>query len=442
MKGRRLLFSSIMALGLSLGLLWLLDYASNVAHADPGTRYVTTDGVDSGNCESAANPCRTVQYAIKVAGDHDEVWVAEGTYTDTAGTVATITKTVTVLGGWNDSFAVRDPDTYTTTLDARSQGRVVEISGSVSPTIDGFTITGGNANNEAIDAGYGGGIYSLSASPLIRNNIIISNMASISPTMGRGGGISLHDAPAAAVISGNQVVSNTASTGPSGRGGGLYLEDSDATVRGNLILSNTGSLEGGGIAVWECSPHLVGNEIIANVAGRNGGGVISYHSSAVIEGNLILGNIAGWDGSIWHGGGIMFNDGSPTIIANRIFSNSAGSSGGLGLSTSDYFTVANNLIAHNGTGGIKLWEDTRYGLIANNTFAFNTSSHAAIYLAYDNITPTIVNNIVVSNSYGIEARTDAGVVDDIDGEPREGNPDIGADEFFTYVHLPLALKRY
>ncbi len=501
MKGRRLLFSSIMALGLSLGLLWLLDSASNVARADPGPRYVTTDGVDSGNCDSDL-PCRTVQYAIDQASQFDEIWVAGGSYTDTAGTVATIITTVMLLGGWDDGFAVRDPETYTTTLDARGQGRVVHIDGSISPTIDGFTITGGNAHSEMSGtAGKGAGVYSLDANPIIQNNFIFSNVASVGGIIGYGGGIYLDNAGATAVISGNRVVSNTASTGGIGDGGGLYLEDSDVTVRDNLIMSNTASFRGGGIAVWLCSPHLVGNEIIANVAGGNGGGVNLYYSSAVIEGNLILGNMAGGNGGgIIHGGGNP-NPGSPTIIANRIFSNSAVSSGGIGLSTSDYFTVANNLIAHNGNGGIKLWEHTRYGLIANNTFAFNTGGDGSIYLRYDNITPTIVNNIVVSNSYGIMAAanasgtldyndvwgnttqdyslpgalepgpndiqanplfvdaasddyhlragspcigegTDAGVDDDIDGEARMENPAIGADEFITYVHLPLALKNY
>jgi hypothetical protein len=376
-----------------------------MAHAASGTtRYVSTSGVDTGDCVDPNNPCLTVQYAIDAAGQYDEIRVAEGTYTDTAGTVADIDQTVTLQGGWKPSFTFRDLDLYTTTLDARGLGRVVEITGYISPTIDGFTITGGNAADEAYQDDEGGGILSVNASPTICNNIIISNTASVTPTSGYGGGIALYAASATAVISGNQVVSNTTSTGGTyGYGGGLYMWGGDAIICSNLIMSNTGSRDGGGMRINYASPHLFDNEIKFNVAGRNGGGLYLDASSALIENNLILGNRTGPD---WHGGAIWVDQGSPTIVANRVYSNSSFDAV-LGLGTSDYFTVANNFIAHNDGGGIRLWELTPYGLIANNTLAFNTGDDGGIDLHYPNITPTVVNNIVVSNSFGIKAHSDA-----------------------------------
>ncbi len=441
MKRRALLLSLTLALGLTWGLLWLLDGATQVAHADTVTRYVTTGGVDSGDCDSG-NPCRTIQYAIGVATPTNEIWVAEGTYTDTAGTVATITETITLLGGWNDAFSVRDPDTYTTTLDARGLGRVVEITGYISPTIDGFTITGGSAYGEAYRDDDGGGILSYNASPIIQNNVIVSNVASISTTSGTGGGVALFYASATAVISGNQVVSNTA-TGQFGYGGGLYVQDSDATVRGNVIMSNTSSYYGGGMSVLGGSPYLFDNEIKFNISARNGGGMSLAYSSARVEKNLILGNLVGWVGIDWHGSAIWWEDyGSPAIIANRIYSNS-GATAALALDTGNYYTVTNNFIAHNQGGGIKLWESTRYGLIANNALAFNTGNDGGINIKYSHITPTVVNNVVVSNSYGIRAHADAsGILDyndvwgnttdyDLPGALEPGPHDIQADPLFV-----------
>jgi parallel beta-helix repeat protein len=498
-KSKHLFITLTVGLGLILALLWLVSYTWP-AHADPGTLYVAPDGDDAYDCASIANRCRTVQRAIDVADPFDKIWVATGTYTDAAGTVAAITRTVTLLGGWNDSFTTRDPNTYPATLDAQRNRRVVYISGDISPTVDGFTITGGNANSETIGAGEGGGIYSEDASPIIQNNVIISNMASISPTSGSGGGIYLESASASSLISGNQVVSNTACICWSAYGGGVHIHDSDATIQGNLIQSNTSGRDGGGVYISSGSPHFLDNEIRDNVAGRNAGGIYVYFSSSLIQDNLIIGNSTG---AGWHGGAILVKHGSPTITANRIFSNTAFDSAGLGLLTGDYFTVTNNFIAHNDNGGIRLWELTRYGLIAHNTIAFN-GGEGGICLHSPHITPTVVNNIVVSNTYGISAHesasgtldyndmwgnttqdydlpgalepgphdiqaaplfvdlagddfhlqagspcidagTDVGVMSDIDGDPRRvgAGYDIGADEFRQrYIYLPLVEKNY
>jgi parallel beta-helix repeat protein len=102
------------------------------------------------------------------------------------------------------------------------------------------------------------------------------------------------------------------------------------------------------------------------------------------------------------------------------------------------------LITHNSTCGIKVWDLTQYGLVAHNTVAFNTGSEGGIRLAEGYITPTVVNNIVVSNTYGIRAHTDAsGTLDyndvrgnttqdyDLPGALEPGPHDIQADPLFT-----------
>jgi hypothetical protein len=102
------------------------------------------------------------------------------------------------------------------------------------------------------------------------------------------------------------------------------------------------------------------------------------------------------------------------------------------------------LIAHNSTCGIKVWDLTQYGLVAHNTIAFNSGSEGGIRLAEGYITPTVVNNIVVSNTYGIRAHTYAsGTLDynnmwgnttqdyDLPGALEPGRHDIQADPLFT-----------
>lgn len=77
--------------------------------SDPGVRYVALDGDDAGLCDSIASRCRTVQRALDVADAFGDIRVAVGVYTGTAGTVATIGKTVALLGGRDGGFTVIDP---------------------------------------------------------------------------------------------------------------------------------------------------------------------------------------------------------------------------------------------------------------------------------------------------------------------------------------------
>lgn len=51
---------------------------------------------------------------------------------------------------------------------------------------------------------------------------------------------------------------------------------------------------------------------------------------------------------------------------------------------------------------------------------------------------------LTDGSAAIDKGVDAGVADDIDGDPRSiGQPDIGADEWWrTRVHLPIVLRNH
>ena len=86
-------------------LLWLLGEPP-AAFADPAIRYVAISGDDILNdCTNNGNPCRTVQQAVDVADAFDEIWVATGTYTDTAGTVVSIPSPKQISSCILDSFS-------------------------------------------------------------------------------------------------------------------------------------------------------------------------------------------------------------------------------------------------------------------------------------------------------------------------------------------------
>lgn len=369
MKRSQCFVALVLGAGLTWALLWLLVGQAIALQPDPPTRFVATDGDDGYDCSSIEQRCRTVQRAIDVADDLDEIWVATGTYTDPAGTVADIDKTVTLLGGWNDGFTIRDPGIYPVVLDAERNGRVVFISNYTSPIIDGFTITGGNASNESKYEGLGGGICSGYANPTIQNNVITNNIAYTGTDhWGRGGGIFIFQATSARVRN-NQVLSNTGSTTCHGLGGGMSLDESAGMVSGNEVRHNVGDRGGGGFYLYDCH-------------------------GLTFDGNLVISNTATL---------------SPTT------SGTVGFGGAFYVEYSSQITWTNNVIAqnhaYNRAGGLFIYGYAPYsstGSFVNNTIAHNhlAPGGEALWPAGD-VTLTLSNNIIVSHSYGIYATGNA-----------------------------------
>ncbi len=469
----RLVRHQVVRLALAIGLggllllaaLWLGLVAMAPAHADPGIRYVAPDGDDSKQCDSIADRCRTVQRAIDIADPLDEIRVAAGTYTDAAGTVAEITKTVTLLGGWDGGFTNRDPNAYPTTLDAQRNGRVVYIKGDISPTIDGFIITGGNANNEAIGAGRGGGILSLNASPVIQNNVITNNIAYTGTTpWGRGGGMCLAYAPASTIISGNLVLSNTASTTYYGLGGGLDFSRSAARVIGNEIRHNTAGRGGAGVYLNESHGMIFSeNQVISNtttvsptLTAIGGGFYIEYSSPFTLTNNVIAQNYANTRGGGLYVYGHGDYDSTGELVNNTIAQNNLGGGGeGVYLTGASTLTLTNNIVVSHTWGIYASGSSTataRYTLFYGNTD--DTGGHGVI-----NSTNAVIGDPLFANPTGWDyhLRTDSPCIDagdpagvppapptDIDGDPRPigARVDIGADEYRYTIYLPIVMKGY
>ncbi len=289
--------------------------------------------------------------------------------------MAYISKTLTLRGGYSADFTW-NPRVYTTTLDAQGQGRVLVINGSVTPTVEGFVLTNGNASDMAVNNGRGGGIFSSAAGTTIVNNIIVSNIAYITTGIGYGGGVYLVDASASALISGNLIIGNTANPLGQGRGGGLAMYSSPTTVRGNIFRDNvagfTANSQGGGL--WlSGSPALVsGNRIERNNATGFGGGLYSEMSASLV-----------------------------TLDGNTVVSNTANNGGGLYLSSNTFFTMTNNVVAQNSGNGVYLRGNASFplaGMLVNNSVAQNGSQ--GVYLN-QYATVALTNTILVSHTVGI-----------------------------------------
>jgi hypothetical protein len=373
--------------GLLLLLVWSLF--PQVARANPDIFYVSIDGDDSGDCNAVADTCRTVQAAIAKSAPADEIFVAQGLYTDTAGTVALITESITLQGGWNDTFTKRNPELYPTTLHAQRGGPVIILQGpggspAITPTIEGLIITGGDGTGVAdctayLAGGCGGGIFGTNALPQILNNVITDNIATVSG-IGHGGGIYLQGDLIGGLVSGNSIVNNVAAISSTatvtGFGGGVNLQSVTTTLYNNLISGNlaaTGEGYGGGISLYRNGSWIYTNTIRNNVACSttvptnlgSGGGIFVRQSRAplastpIIEDNELRENAAGLGGR-GIGGGVCLLNTEAIITDNLIISNTAalnstqqGDGGGILGNSGSAWTLSNNRVLSNtaSTGG-------------------------------------------------------------------------------------------
>ncbi len=353
--------------------------------------FVTVDGVGI-DC-TQANPC-DLATALDQAYDGDTIYVAQGTYTGTDPAVIVVTKNITIFGGWDGSMAappVRDPEIYRTTLDGENNRRVVIISGDINPTLDGFTISRGNASHADTTPGYGGGIYSHFANPIISNNLITNNIAYTSTnSWGFGGGIFIFGgdgSPHATVISGNLIANNMANSAYLGKGGGLMVTYGDGVIVSNNIFQ--------------------GNIAGSTINGM-GGGLSLYRSSATVSGNLIQNNQS-TPTEAGFGGGLHSQFGDVTLSENIILNNS-GDYGAVTFEQNPRVTVTNNIIAQNPSGGIFFQghvSSPLTGILVNNTIAQNSGE--GVYAGWYNSgysTLTLTNNIIVSHTTGIYAYPD------------------------------------
>jgi hypothetical protein len=376
----------------------------------------------------------TIQDAIDAAGPGDVIKVAAGEYLESKMVSGFpynlyITKTVEIFGGYTcDNWVTRSYTTnLTTILPANPDFAVVTIEGefgqsaSLAPTLDGFTITGAHSNN------HGGGLRLIDTDATIRNNTIHDNAAYL-----LGGGAWVQRG--APLFVNNRIENNRIT--PSGYGGGIELEGTQATLTGNIISGNVVSSSvgyGGGVSIEGGLVNLVGNTIVGNAAAAYtsttpkldvgyGGGVYANYAEVQLTGNLIQNNKAnsvfasGFGGAYGYGGGIFITN-SPafTLTDNTILTNTAGykynvylSGGGLEVTYSTGRLINNRIKANyaNGNklfgngGGLAVYTSTvtiQGGQILNNKAATYYEGYGGgLYAFNSSIT---VDAVHIENNY-------------------------------------------
>jgi hypothetical protein len=316
------------------------------AHA-VGVRYAKPAVSGTGDCLSWANAC-TLQTALTGAAFGDEIWVAAGTHKPTAGTDQNATfqlkSGVAVYGGFagtETALSQRNPATNATILSGDLNGNDVGftnnqenvyhvVTGASGATLDGFTVTAGNANGEECPGiGCGGGMINISSNPVLKNVTFSGNTAWVG-----GGGMYNRSA--------GPTLTDVTFSGNAGAEGGGMRNSLSGPILTNVTFSGNTSRDNAGGMLNEYTPagypSLTNVTFISNTAANNAGGMLNDSSSPALTNVTLVGNSAPAGGGMWN------NYGNPQIRNTIFWSNSAPNPGADILNTSSAPTVTDSIV--------------------------------------------------------------------------------------------------
>lgn len=365
------------------------EYQNNIA-SGTGTRiYVDATAAPNGDGSSWATAYNNLQTALtsaRLCTNINEIWVAKGTYKPTSGTDRTISFVLVPNVSIYGSFAGNETDTSQRTAAVMAanptilsgdidgvpdvvsgSGSTLVISGNTGNShhviysntsgvvtagnsrLDGFTITGGNANGLS-PANFGGGICLIGSGCRIRNVTFTGNNATIGGAISGSyhtldlGNVSFikNNAGVGAGVNfqGASVILNTVSFTDckGGLGGALNCEDGTAIATNVTFSNNYAAGEGGGIRAitsvvslssvsfsnnssvsYGGGVHMYGGDLtinktnfINNFSDRDGGGIYQYSGDAQIDRCFFMNNTAD------NGGGIFY-EGTSSKLRNIVF---------------------------------------------------------------------------------------------------------------------------
>ncbi|MBW2059143.1 MAG: DUF1565 domain-containing protein [Deltaproteobacteria bacterium] len=255
--------------------------------------YVKPDGSDFNDGQSWATAVQSVQSAINLAGEGDEVWIAAGTYQ--LQTYVYVSKAVAIYGGFNGTETEREQRDWAknvTTLDGNQKTLCFYVTADA--TIDGLTIINGYSLSN------GGGIRNYRSSPSISNCTFHQNKSGY-----HGGGI-VNYYYASPTITNCSFYGNEANYD----GGGIYnFIWSSPTIVNSTFHGNAANRYGGAMYnYYYSSPTVTNCTFFENTAGASGGGMYNdAYSSPVVTNTILWGDTAPADGEI-HAGATSYPD--------------------------------------------------------------------------------------------------------------------------------------
>ena len=280
------------------------------------TLFVDADAAPSGDGLAWGTAYNDLQAALDQAATYntdtigtnnvDQIWIAEGTYKPTAelepgdarSASFSLLDGVTLYGGFEGTESTLEERNVDLAVheavlsgnlgiyDDNSDNAytVVYCGENIEATIDGVSITGGNADGPydlAYPGTLGGGIYN-SGTLKIKNSTLSGNSASY------GGAISNYSNNITATLT---VTNSTLSRNLASNDGGGIFSNSTLTVTNSTLSGNSASNNGGGI-FSNRTLTVTNSTLSGNSASINGGGIWNNASSATLNNTIVAGNVA------------------------------------------------------------------------------------------------------------------------------------------------------
>ena len=391
---RKVVLVVLVVISFSFGIMPLLQVQASTA-----TRYVSTSGNDSGSCNNAVSPCRTIQYAMNKSVSGDSILVARGTYTYSAASdpcsflltravVCLLNKNLTIRGGYLPTdWSTANPTTNLTVIDGQNIRRGVAfigfgLDGNPPPPyyldMEGFTIQNGRAQGPTYTSpvdpsGNGGGMWVQNAAVTLINIVFKNNQAiGQNTSSGAGGaatgaGLRIENSTASSIIQHVIFDSNKslAGTGPVRGGiafGAMFVYGSTVSVE-DATFTNNIAQAGNSTGNGKTSDGLMADAL--------GGAIGLGNSSAVLNqitatNNQVIGGNAGINAGGGFGGAIYSEDAtaqfilSDSIVAANLARAGDAQNGGVGVgggilvinSHADIIVNRVQIITNTAAGGI------------------------------------------------------------------------------------------
>ena len=300
-------------------------------------RYVKPGG--TGNGSSWASASGDLQAMIATSNTGGQVWVAGGTYKPTSSTARNASfamrNRVGIYGGFvgtetalsqrppinpasgHSSSSVFSGDIGVVGDNRDNSYHVIYNPAGLNNTalLDGFVITGGNANRNSFPDYNGGGVYDVSSSPSFVNCTFQNNTARNS-----GGAMSNYN-NSSPKLTNCAFQNNIASlTGGAIINSGVSPQLTNCLFAGNFA-SNGGAMYNNGSVSTVSSPQLTNCVFLNNTAG-NGAVMFNNGDNSGVSSPQLT-NCSFQGNSASYNGGVLFNSGSNSGLSNPKLSNCA-----------------------------------------------------------------------------------------------------------------------
>lgn len=371
--------------------------------------YVKTNVTGNGNGTSWANAYTSLQPALAAATSGKQIWVAKGTYKPTTGTDRTVSfqmkNGVKIYGGFagtetsigqranygsgEANETILSGDIGTAEVSTDNSYHVISNSGIDSTALlDGFTITGGQADNYSEQnpvPAEGGGILNSNSSPVINQCCFIGNYAYF------GGGILNFEC--------SPKITNCTFESDSAlhQGGAIFNYHTLLTLTDCTFTGNRAN-EGGAICNFVNNSLFIEHSSFFNNTGESGGGIYNYQSNPSVDGCVFEGNDVGNE----YGGAIYNYESSPTYNGCIFRKNHAKYGGGIYNGMNSSAVIQNCLFVKNSAeygGGIENFRSSPG--IVNCTFYGNFIDNylGGAAVGNDEESAPVIKNSIFQDNY-------------------------------------------